>query len=234
MGDVMDNLTIWLNTHSKYADCWPLFFGQLEKHWPGHPQLVASTDNQSFGLFSGCEYRFYDSRAPFGQQYLQGLSYVQTEYVLPLLEDFILFGDVDAAMIEEGIEFAGGREVRLTKVTTGRPVHALQEGERWREREDIFTMQATIHRTDSLLADAVKGRHVKTPWEWEEFHAKTMRPCVEPVTHGAKRGRSHYQSLVFPYIATALNKGFWSTTCYHELKPLLKQYGIDPAVRGEV
>ena len=239
----MKNLTIFLNTHSSCADVWPLFFGAISKHWPDHPPAVAACDVETELT---CELSFdppewlkiieYDRTAPFGQQYLQGLSYVTTDYVLPLLEDMILFGDVDTAAIEEGMAFAGGPqcEVRLTKVTSGRPLYSRDQSNHWRVCEDVFTMQATIHRTGSLLMDAVNGRHCKTPWEWEEFNRQHKRTCVEPVAHGPKRGRAHYQSLVFPYIATALNKGFWTTGDYPELKPLLKQYGIEPSIRGEV
>ena len=52
--------------------------------------------------------------------------------------------------------------------------------------------------------------------------------------HGEpKRGKYHYDSSVFPYIATAIIKGKWNLWQYNvELNHLLKKYNVDPNVRG--
>jgi hypothetical protein len=50
-----------------------------------------------------------------------------------------------------------------------------------------------------------------------------------------KRGVYHCDSIVFPYIATAINKGKWNTSEYKkELDILFKEYNINPNMRGEV
>jgi len=50
-----------------------------------------------------------------------------------------------------------------------------------------------------------------------------------------KRGMLHWDSVTYPYIATAIYKGKWVTSQYpDELKVLFSEYGIDPAVRGEI
>ena len=46
-------------------------------------------------------------------------------------------------------------------------------------------------------------------------------------------GSSHYDSSVFPYVATALVRGRWNLREYtNELFPLLSKYGIDFSKRG--
>ena len=48
-----------------------------------------------------------------------------------------------------------------------------------------------------------------------------------------KRGLYHYDSLVFPYIATAINKGKWNYNEYQkELDELFTEYEINPFERG--
>ena len=48
-----------------------------------------------------------------------------------------------------------------------------------------------------------------------------------------KRGLYHYDSLVFPYIATAINKGKWNYNEYQkELDIFFTEYEINPFERG--
>ena len=50
-----------------------------------------------------------------------------------------------------------------------------------------------------------------------------------------KRGLYHCDSIVFPYIATAINKGRWNTSEYRkELTLMFSKYDINPTIRGEV
>ena len=48
-----------------------------------------------------------------------------------------------------------------------------------------------------------------------------------------KRGIYHYDSYVFPIIATAITKGKWNVSEYKkELEPLLVEFNIDTSKRG--
>ena len=48
-----------------------------------------------------------------------------------------------------------------------------------------------------------------------------------------KRGMHHYDSSVFPFIASAIVKGKWNLSEYpEELGSLLDEYEIDPTIRG--
>ena len=50
-----------------------------------------------------------------------------------------------------------------------------------------------------------------------------------------KRGLYHYDSTIFPYIATAINKGKWNMSEYSkELDFLFKEYNVNPFERGIV
>jgi len=45
----------------------------------------------------------------------------------------------------------------------------------------------------------------------------------------------HWDSSIYPYVATAIVKGKWNTSQYSkELNILFKDYDIDPSVRGEI
>jgi hypothetical protein len=50
-----------------------------------------------------------------------------------------------------------------------------------------------------------------------------------------KRGSLHFDSIVYPYIATAIIKGKWNLSEYpNELGDLLNEYKIDKSIRGVV
>ena len=50
-----------------------------------------------------------------------------------------------------------------------------------------------------------------------------------------KRGELHWDTSVYPYIATAIVKGKWNLSQYEkELGMLLRKYIIDPSDRGTI
>jgi hypothetical protein len=50
-----------------------------------------------------------------------------------------------------------------------------------------------------------------------------------------KRGGNHYNSSIYPYIATALVKGKWNTLEYgEELSSMFNDYHINPIIRGVI
>ena len=70
-------------------------------------------------------------------------------------------------------------------------------------------------------------------WEFEESIVSSGRDFMVKVGNEKKRGIYHYDSPVFPYIATAINKGKWNMTEYYkELDLLFKEYNINPFNRG--
>jgi hypothetical protein len=55
---------------------------------------------------------------------------------------------------------------------------------------------------------------------WLELAEREREACI-------------YDSLVFPYVATAINKGKWNLNEYHpELNPMFEEYNINPFERG--
>lgn len=223
---MIEGLTLFLNTHSSYSDCWPMFFGQLEKHWPGHPPVFAACDVETELTYEmdfdpPCRIVEYDRSASFGQQYLQGLSYVTTDYVLPMQEDFVIFSDVDAAAIDEAIGCLY-------------PLHSVRlidSGEMY-----SYSMQASIWNTTELIKVYAEHRHCKTPWE-AEVEICQSRMCERYVFDkargvGPKRGRDHWDSPILPYCSTALSRGRWNSEYRKELEPLHAEYGIDASQRG--
>jgi len=240
----LSNLTLFTNTHSSCRDVWPMYLGQLEKHWPGHPPHVIAND--TLDLFDRSEgYAKYNPADPFSQQYLQGLSAVDTEFVLTMQEDFVLYEDVDVSVLDEIVQWLAGAQNRKIKgeafirlIFSGmgrRPqINPIRlQCESTRDAAYPYSMQATIWRTDALR-ELYKTIDASTPWDAEQQGCQHISHHGAALYDGGKqRGRDHWDSLCFPYISTALVRGKWNLQEYaKELTPLLSEYGIDPELRG--
>jgi len=220
-----DSLTIFVNTHSSAKDCLPMFFGQLHRHWPNHPRVVVAIDSLECPSAIGhveANYVLYSAAKKFSSQYLMGLCAVETPYVLPLQEDFLMYGDVRESSIAAMLDLLYDDMPCARLIDSGR-------------RFD-YSMQASVWRTDSLK-QLYASMNAVSPWDAERDGNIAMTRlgmgCHLPLDDEMPmRGRDHRDSFVFPYCATALVKGKWNAEYRTELEPLHKTYGIDAAQRG--
>lgn len=226
---MLRNLTVFVNTHSSCADCWPMFFGQLKKHWPTHPPIVIGINACDLGWGPPQSVVDYRPARTFSSQYLMALCAVNTPYVLPLQDDFLLYGDVDEDAIVRSLKEMTQSGIQCTRLIRSGP-------------ELVYSMQASlwcVGKLKELYAYAVAA----TPWECEQQvdmiarwdHKEFVRENLKipsEAESGPKRGRNHWDSLVFPYVATALVKGKWNAEYRKELEPLHERYGIDASQRG--
>lgn len=99
-----------------------------------------------------------------------------------------------------------------------------------------FAIQPTIWNTKSYLklCENISNQSI---WEFERngqqvFKDLHMR-ALYTYRGEPKRGKHHWDSSVFPYIATAIGKGKWNFGEYKkELTVILEEYNIDYAIRG--
>jgi hypothetical protein len=95
-----------------------------------------------------------------------------------------------------------------------------------------FSIQPTITRKD-IFREKVNGVSPLNIWQFEEAITTNGRDFMVKIGGERKRGLYHYDSLVFPYIATAINKGKWNLNEYQqELNPMFEEYNINPFERG--
>jgi hypothetical protein len=74
-------------------------------------------------------------------------------------------------------------------------------------------------------------------WDLEVHGQSSFRKLglrgYQPTTTGRQRGKHHGDSLIYPYVATAIVKGKWNISEYPELRQLTAAYDIDWQERGE-
>lgn len=249
---MLNDLTIFVNTHTSASDAWPVFFGQLKKCWPDlSPWLPRLSIERRVIALNGDPNvkRFYSMCMPdaadrfaglrnigpatfidygfantFSTQYLMGLCAVGTKYVLTLQEDMFLYGRVDEAYLKGVVEYLDCEE----HVDS---VRLIESG-----KDQLYSMQASIWRTQSLR-ELYASANYKTPWDAEiglsqsERYTSGRRTSTIINGDGPRRG-NHRDSTQFPYVATALVRGKWNAQYRAELEPMLAEYGVNPSKRG--
>jgi hypothetical protein len=251
---MFSSLSVVINTHSSSSDLWPIFFGQLEKHFlePSMEQGFIGTSyvftDNSLGLSTRYKAVLYNKDDCFRVQYLESLKEVKEDFILYLNEDYILYDAVNLSKIsnylkilEENqdlsfIRFTRGPNITPKKLSNDlfylshdQPFFYSQTAGIWRKKtlEKIHELGPNLH----IGQKGVLGGHFEV--EANEVCKNLNLQGVVAYNKEPLRGDCHYDSHVFPYTASAVVKGKWNLKEYYkELVPLILKYKINPCERG--
>lgn len=186
------------------------------------------------GLFT------YLNDEPYYKVWSNALKEFNSKYFIYLQEDFILYDKVNEDKILEYVSFLEKNDeysfVRLLKPDSlGNKQISKTLFEIESSNRNIFSMQATIWKTN----DYVKLMNLVQDKKWlenENYRSKMIEYNMKGACHydnERKIGRAHYDSNVYPYIATAIVRGQWNFREYKEiLNPILEINNINPHIRG--
>jgi hypothetical protein len=237
-----DRTAIITYTTSKYRDVWDMHFGQLTQH-AASLKSYAFSDEESDQIWRYGDHKLvtYNESDPYWKQYTDCLSSVEEDYVIYSQEDFILFSDVLYDRIERLRNFLHETDydyVRLIRCGYSTPLsHKVKEDiyEVDMNSSDAFSMQATLWKKSSLEK---LYRHVKSEkWlESEAWNSGARQVGLKGtfIYNGEKKiGAFHYDSIVYPYVCTAINRGKWNVDQYPDvMMHMFQKYDIDPSIRG--
>jgi hypothetical protein len=224
-------------TNSNCIDLWEIFQKQTIKYCNLPLYLISDNEPNNFGF---TDLHIYNNNEPYYKVWIDALEKFNSEYFIYLQEDFFLYDYVNEKKLNKYLNFLKLNKeysfVRLIKsgnLNNQKITDTLFEIES--TNQDIFSMQSTIWRTEDYikLLDYVKD----SKWlENEKYRNASIFLNIKGLYHydnEPKRGGAHYDSNVYPYIATALVKGKWNLSEYQkELRPILDEYGIDILKRG--
>lgn len=238
----MDNLALVIDTTSKYSDVWPMYFGQLDKHLGPQFKKYLFTD-YCLGISGENMVRvYYDNVDSYRNQILNCLKQVEEEYIIYNSEDYVLYGDVNMdnvvwllKYLKDGYDFIkfikGPEKTQLLEDD----VHIIDPND-----DNFFAQQCSIWRTESLIRVIEKNPLNSGRMEVEPAGSAICRTLgIKGLQYfegtEKKRGLHHYDSFIWPSIATAVVKGKWNVREYpNELIPLFEEYNINPNDRGTV
>jgi hypothetical protein len=232
--------TIVLYTHSDVKDIWPVFFGQADKFLQGYEKIIfVDRDDDDIPA----EYRriIYDDKLSYRRRLVSCLDRVEDQTIIFQHEDMFLFKEPDHGRIELYTDYLLKTERSFIKLIRGgrgfgfvdKTHRELREIGDWFDY--IFVVQPSIWKTDKFL-ELVTHSAGETIWELE---VRSKLTCMERDIlgfyvndAGKKRGKWHWDSVVYPYIATGIVKGKWNSEYREEIDSLLKVYDIDINERG--
>lgn len=236
------DLSLVTYTTSKYADVWQMHFGQLSTHSQGI-KSYAFSDEESEKIWNFNDHQLvcYNEKDPYWKQYTNCLDAVENNYIIYLQEDFILYDDIDILEIKKALDFLESSDfdyVRLIRCGYNTPLDE-KVGDNFyavkMHSNDAFSMQATLWKKSRLrdLYLHVRSQKWLESEAWNEG-ARFLGIKGAFVYHGEpKIGAFHYDSKVYPYVCTAINRGKWNVDQYSEfMKDMFQKYQINPHVRG--
>jgi hypothetical protein len=219
-----------------------MHFGQMSIHAP-RVKSYSFSDKQSeeFWNFKDHNLVCYEDGDPYWKQYTECLDSVAENYVIYLQEDFILYSDIDYEKIEKYVTFLERSEfdyVRLIRCGYNTPLDQPLGDNLYAvnmSSSDAFSMQATLWKKSRLrdLYLHVKSQKWLESESWNEG-ARSLGIRGAFTYHGEKKiGAFHYDSIVYPYVCTAINRGKWNIDQYPEImRNMFQSYRIDPKIRG--
>jgi hypothetical protein len=222
-------------TNSKCSDLWEMFIEQNRKHigWP----LFFITD-KLIPNFPEDSQHIYNEEDNYSDIWVSVLKKINTDFFIYLQEDFILYDDVKINKINEYTETLKNGDYSFVRLIKSGDINDKITDTLYEISSNnpyIFAMQTTIWKTKDYI-DLLENVHEEKWLETDKYNQYMSKNKIKGLCHydnEPKRGGNHYDSDVYPYIATALVKGKWIVSEYSNiLSDLLKKYNIDIYTRG--
>jgi hypothetical protein len=213
-------------------DIWPMFFGQLKKYVGDTKVYVAVNEDDT--QISDYIRIIYDDKKEYTERWKEILDKIEEETFMFMHEDMILFDKLNFQLLEKYIGYVSNEVVDSVKlILAGSEFEQSSIDSTLVTNEySKFSIQPTITRKD-IFKEKVNSVSSLNIWQFEEAISITGKDFMVKIGGERKRGIYHYDSLVFPYIATAINKGKWNLNEYtKELNPMFEEYNINPFERG--
>jgi len=234
-------MKLLLYTHTDCKDVWIIFFNQINQYLPNLEKIIFVNENDE-SIPNDYRKIFYDDKLSYTKRVSQCLNQIETEMILFMHEDMILFDKPDYEKINKFIELINKNEadfIKLIKVDFGGDKKELHPNLIKTPRDLMFSIQPTICKSDKLKN--IFSLFDCSGWDFEKkvtaacLHFSYINCFMASTETDKKRGSFHYDSNIFPYIATAIVKSKWNYSEYkNELDILFDKYKISKENRGVV
>ena len=225
------DVPIVVYTHTDMKDVWSMFFGQLKKYLPNNKIYVVVNEDDT--QLSDMIRIIYDDTKPYTERWKEALPQINEETIIFLHEDMILFDEVDMSYIQRYYNLVNSGRVESIKMIYTNSTNPPSDIDNTLI-PSAFSIQPTLISKKSFvsLVESVPPLNI---WKFEEAIESNDNHYMVRLGNEKQRGIYHCDSIVFPYIATAINKGKWNMSEYRkELDKLFGEYNINPFERGIV
>ena len=228
-------------SHFDYSDIWPLMFGQSEKYLKDKKKYLITNEIQG-KVPENWTVILYDDKKKYQQRVYESLQKVKEEVIIFHHEDMFLLQKPDWQMMNKLLDLVYNDKINLIKLTKASydsmSHNQFDQNIFYNPNNLLFSIQPTIIKKPNLLK-IYKHTNGNNIWEFENNSNNLVEflgysSCYYHEGTESKRGLFHWDSNVYPYIATAVVKGKWDYQSYPEvLNKLMVEYEIDPNKRGK-
>tara|TARA_R110002012_G_scaffold157100_1_gene318133 strand:+ start:274 stop:996 length:723 start_codon:yes stop_codon:yes gene_type:complete len=238
-----ENITMIMYSHSSYSDVWAPFFNQSEKFTPEYKKILFSDDDLGKTPHNW-DFIQYEESDSYSDRMYKCLEKIETDLCFLHHEDMFLYAAPDKELLSIYENIVLNEDIDFIRLLRSVDIPSF----RYRGIETLspvpshsqyfFSVQPTICKTKSLLRiyQNTKIDHIR------QFEPHVQQVCRDLKIKGLfhynqepKRGDHHYDSSVYPYIATAIVKGQWNLSGYpEELGNILIKNNINADKRGKV
>lgn len=222
------DFAFYIHTHTDCLDAMAICLGQLKKYFPNIKRYIVSNCNHP--LYNQDSLLLYDEKQIYSKRLATTLPQVVENKIIYMHEDMIPYAEADldelirvcACMDNNDIDF-----IRLCpNVGIGQEV---LKNIRQYHGNYYFSVQPTIWKKNSFIN--FMSSLSMSIWDLERYAQNDCRSKYNGYTYfnGTEklRGEQHFDSSIFPYVATAIVKGKWNNLEYErELRSLIKEYSI--------
>lgn len=172
--NILNNLTILVNTCDAYDDVLGIFFYAFKDYWPDCPcPVVINTESKNYSYSARVHHHTkQDGLDDWGARLLSSLSTIDTDYVLMLYDDFILDAPVSNKRVENALLFlqSDPHSAVIYLVDTSLPLSVTDSDDDFIKLKDRVNYRLNsapaIWNKNVLINYTEKG---DTPWAWEVF-----------------------------------------------------------------
>lgn len=228
-------------SHFDYSDVWPLMFGQSNKFLKDKKKYLITN---KVGEYEDKDWNFitYNDSDSYQERVFKSLNKVDEDVLIFHHEDMFLLGEPNWVEMNKLVELVNSNSVDIVKLTKACYVDVMHESKSknlfYNPDNLLFAIQPSIISKTKLI-NIYKHTKGKNIWEFEKNSNNLVQflkysSFYYHEGHENKRGLFHWDSSIYPYIATAVVKGKWDYESYaSELDNLLLEYKIDPNKRGK-
>ena len=237
------DITLFMYSHSSYSDVWKPFFRQSGIYTPDYRKVLFADDDLG-KTPEDWSYIQYNDEHTYSERVASCLEKIDTELCFLHHEDMFLYTDPNNKLLSLYEDIVKNTDIDFIRLIRSvdypshnyrgiKSLHPIPSYSQY-----FFSVQPTICKTERLLEiyKNTKINHIR------DFEINVQPVCrslgIKGLFHydgESKRGLHHYDSSVYPYIATAIVKGKWSMSDYStELMPILKECDVDFSKRGTV
>jgi hypothetical protein len=225
--------TVVVYTHSDYEDVWIPFLKGIQKYLLDF-NIVFFINRESEKI--PYPQLVYDENNSYTDRLKECLTKLESENFIFIHEDMIVYRYPNIRLINQYFDYVSKGYAKSIKLI---PVGSQLF--RWPEDSTLyltefskFSIQPTVI-SKSFLLELIEEAGSMSIWDFESSIKFNERSFISMIGGEKKLGIFHYESLVFPYVATAIVKGKWNISEYPEiLQEILDDCKIDKNLRGYI